>query len=171
MVDQYSVARLWHSAGTASQLAIPGRNRTRQICSSGTGNTDLADVALNRLKGTLAIQADPPAALLIIRGPEFTLTLTNSFGTVESVPTDQYVVEARYRHWQGRQEISVTHNTISNYTFAPQIGVLQLTCNQPNTSFELYGPDNDLVERGVLPSMIDGLPNREVYGDRFQSSK
>lgn len=122
------------------------------------GENQLGDVALNRLKGTLAIQADPPAALLSIRGPEFTLTLTNSFGTVEFVPTDQYVVEARYHHWQGRQEILVTHNATANYTFAPQIGVLQMTCNQLNTSFELYGPDNSLIEHGVLPSMIDGLP-------------
>src|SRR5579862_3630354 len=56
------------------------------------GEHDLGDIDVKRSRGSLAVQADPPALVITIQGPEFTLSLTNSSGTNCLVPTDHYQV-------------------------------------------------------------------------------
>jgi tetratricopeptide (TPR) repeat protein len=122
------------------------------------GPHDLGEIALSRGKGTLAIEASPPAALLTIRGPEFTLTLTNSAGVTTSVPTDRYVIEAIYRHGRQTQELSIFANLIASWRFLPRIGTLQATCNQEGASFQLLRADGQLVQDGELPATVRDVP-------------
>ncbi len=122
------------------------------------GPHDLGEIVLNRGKGTLVIEASPPAALLTIRGPEFTLTLTNSAGVTTSVPTDRYVVEARYRYGRQTQELSVFANLIASWRFLPRIGTLQATCNQEGASFQLLRTDGQLLQDGELPATVRDVP-------------
>jgi len=53
------------------------------------GGHNFGNIDLKRAKGTLSITIDPPAPWLSIQGPEFSVTLTNSTGFSDSVPTDQ----------------------------------------------------------------------------------
>lgn len=122
------------------------------------GTNSLGEIALTRAKGTLAIQSAPPAALLRIRGPEYTLTLTNSAGTTIPVPTDRYTIEARYAHWGETGEVVVSPNMVNSWRFAPRIGDLQVTSSHPESSYRLLKADGQLVEAGELPSMVKDLP-------------
>ena len=59
------------------------------------GDHNFGMIDLKRTMGTLSVTADPPAPFIFIRGPEWSVTLTNSSGLTTSVPTDQYSVESR----------------------------------------------------------------------------
>jgi tetratricopeptide (TPR) repeat protein len=122
------------------------------------GGHNFGNIDLKRAKGTLSIRVDPPAPRLSIQGPEFSVTLTNSTGFSDSVPTDQYTVEAQYRHWQKSQTIAVNENSACNLTIAPKIGALQLACNQSEATFQLLNLDDQLVEAGDFPATIVELP-------------
>src|SRR5665213_2404837 len=71
------------------------------------GEHNLGAIDLKRARGILAVQANPPALVLSIRGPEFNALLTNSLGITSSVPTDLYQIEAKYPHWGQATEVSV----------------------------------------------------------------
>src|SRR5882672_1421269 len=58
------------------------------------GPRDLGEIALVRTMGVLVVIARPTAQQLTVRGPEFSVTLTNTYGITSSVPTDRYVLEA-----------------------------------------------------------------------------
>ena len=58
------------------------------------GEHHLGTIDLKRTMGTLSVTADPPADWLVIRGPEWSVALTNSSGLTKSVPTDVYEIEA-----------------------------------------------------------------------------
>jgi hypothetical protein len=60
------------------------------------GGQNLGTIDLKRAIGTLSVTANPAADWLVIRGPEWSMTLTNSSGLTKSVPTDQYEIEASY---------------------------------------------------------------------------
>jgi hypothetical protein len=122
------------------------------------GEHKLGDINLKRAKGTLTIAANPPAATITVRGPEFAMTLTNSTGTTLLVPTDRYVIEAEYSHWREAGEANVFMNTVGSWTFTPLLCTVRLTCNRAGASFQLLKPDNELVEGGDLPYTIQDLP-------------
>jgi hypothetical protein len=122
------------------------------------GAHDLGQIVLQRSMGTLAIRADPPARQLTIRGPEFELTLTNSGGTTNSVPTDRYLVRAQYLHGQENREVTVFRYAAEAASFAPRLGTVQLTCNQAGASFQVLKAGNELLEAGEFPSMIREVP-------------
>lgn len=122
------------------------------------GKHDLGEMALLRGTGTLSIQSSPPAALLTIRGPEFSVTLTNSAGADLTVPMDRYVVEAKYGHAGETQDVSVYPHLVGSWRFAPRIGALRVTCNQYGASFQLLKADGQLVEEGELPATVKDVP-------------
>jgi len=122
------------------------------------GEHDLGTIDLKRAKGTLAVTADPPAPTLSIHGPEWSVTLKNSSGMTSSVPTDQYVVESRYAHWERADQVSVTAGSTAPWRIAPRMGAVQLSCNHSNTTFQLLTPDDRLLETGEFPSLITELP-------------
>ena len=124
----------------------------------GYGEHNFGQINLQRAKGNLNVQATPPAALLTIRGPEFSLTLSNSSGTNLTVPTDRYTVRAEYTYWKKVEEVSVSPGFAAAANFAPDLGVLKITCNKPNVSFQLKNATGSQVESGKLPSEIAGLP-------------
>lgn len=122
------------------------------------GGHNFGKIALPRVTGRLAVTANPPASRLTIRGPEFSVTLTNSPGFSASVPTDEYLVEAQSRHWQSRQSVSVSKNTPGSLAIAPKLGALQLSCNQSGATFRLLRADNEVVEAGDIPATMVELP-------------
>src|ERR1017187_1807446 len=122
------------------------------------GEHNLGNLVLTRGKGLLAIKANPPAAFIDICGPEFSLKLTNSTGLTTNVPTDRYMVEAQYSHWQQAGEVTVFPNMPGTWNFAPRLGVLQMICSRSGASFQLQRADGRLVEAGEFPSVITELP-------------
>jgi hypothetical protein len=120
-------------------------------------------IDLKRAKGVLAVTVDPPAPRLSIRGPEFSVTLTNSSGLSTSVPTDQYTVEAHYRHCENSQRVTVFANTTTPLTIAPRLGALRLECDQSDTTFQLRNSKDQVMETGYFPVTIVELPEGRYH--------
>jgi len=122
------------------------------------GEHNLGTIDLKRAKGTLTVTADPPAPLLFISGPEWSVTLTNSSGLTTSVPTDQYAVGSRYGHWASADNVTVSAGSTATWRIAPQLGAANLSCNQSDATFQLLTLDNRQIETGGFPALITGLP-------------
>jgi len=122
------------------------------------GEHGLGTIDLKRTMGTLSVTADPPAPFLFIRGPEWSVTLTNSSGLTTTVPTDQYTVESRYAHWGRADNVTVFAGSIASWRIAPRMGAVELSCNHSDTTFQLLTPDDQPVETGEFPSLITELP-------------
>ncbi len=122
------------------------------------GQKDLGNISLGRASATLTLQVDPMARVLSITGSEFTTVLTNSAGMTLSVPTDDYVISARFAHVLQRDNISVALGSPNTLTIAPRFGTLALDCNQAGASFALRSADGRLLETGGFPSRISELP-------------
>jgi hypothetical protein len=122
------------------------------------GEHDLGTIDLKRTKGTLAVTADPPAPILFISGPEWSVTLTNSSGLTTSVPTDQYTVGSRYAHWESADNVTVNAGLTATWRIAPRLGAVKFSCNQSDATFQLLTLDNRQIETGEFPSLIRELP-------------
>jgi hypothetical protein len=122
------------------------------------GEHNFGTIDLKRTMGTLSVSADPPAPILVIRGPEWAVTLTNSSGLTQLVPTDAYYVEADYPQWSKNYSATVFANQTTAYSFAPHFGALQLGCNQPDATYQLQAADGRLISNGSLPVTVAGLP-------------
>jgi hypothetical protein len=122
------------------------------------GEHNLGTIDLKRTMGTLSVSADPPADWLIIRGPEWSVTLTNSSGLTQSVPTDAYIIEAGYPHSRQNNSANVFANQTTPFTIAPHFGGLKLNCNQSDATFQLQAADGQLVSDGILPATVSELP-------------
>ena len=122
------------------------------------GEHHLGRINLKRSKGTLVITANPPAGLITIQGPEFSVRLTNSAGLTTNIPTDRYTVEAQYVHWQQTQEATVYSMGAWTCPFAPRLGTVELSCNQSGASFQVADRSGKLVEAGDLPATIPEVP-------------
>lgn len=122
------------------------------------GDHNLGKIALKRARGTLVIEANPPAPLLTIRGSEFERQLIKSSGTNFSVPTDHYFVKAEYPHWSKVQEALIPQGGSSTTRFAPPLGSLEVTSSHPETAFRLLGSDGQTIESGNLPCTLADLP-------------
>ena len=127
------------------------------------GGLDLGSVDLKRSVGTLSLAADPPADGLRIRGPEWSVSLTNSCGVTDSVPTDAYEISVVYPHWRKSYEITIYAGETAPLTVAPHFGGLELTCNQSDAAFELQAVDGQTVSQGVLPATVTGLPAGDYF--------
>jgi hypothetical protein len=122
------------------------------------GENDLGQIALERATGQLAVRAAPAAPVLTIRGSEFSITLTNTLGHTSSVPTDSYVVEARYRYWQRRETIMVQAGETMRHSIAPKLGTLHIEASHADTTFELRDDKGRQLDSGSLPVMLAELP-------------
>ncbi len=122
------------------------------------GAHDFGVIDLKRAKGTLTITANPPASVLFIQGPEYSVALSNSPGTSVVVPTDAYEIRAQYPHWTWNQKIQVMSGIASPVTIAPKFGVLELSCNQIGATYELSDVNGNFVQSGDLPASIPDLP-------------
>lgn len=149
----------WH------QLALthPKGNRFATNLFVWYGERNLGKIVMARAQGTLVLSATPVAQRLVIRGPEFSTTLTNSSGFNSLVPTDRYVVEATYRYWQDATAVEVSKDTTATYRFAPRFGSLSIEASHPDISFVLRKADGTLMETGQLPTTIVGLPEASDY--------
>jgi len=144
----------WHTLS----LAIPKAESLSTNLFIWYGWHDLGQIPLKRAMGTLAIQANPPAWLITIAGPEYSTTLTNTPGITVSVPTDDYTVSVQYTHWDDAQTLTVAPNDTVRRTFDPHFGTLQLSCNRSNASFQLFVGNDRFIEGGEFPDMIPDLP-------------
>jgi hypothetical protein len=122
------------------------------------GEHNLGTIDLKRTKGILAVTADPPAPLLSIRGPEWSVTLRNSSGLTTNIPTDQYAVESRYAHWDSADEVAVFAGSTATWRIAPRLGAVKLSCNHSDATFQFLTLDDRQVEAGEFPSLITELP-------------
>jgi hypothetical protein len=122
------------------------------------GAHNFGTIGLKRTMGILAVTTDPPADSLVIRGPEWSVALTNSSGLTKSVPTDVYEIEAEYPRWQKKNEANVFANQTTPCNIAPHFGGLQLGGNQSDATFQLQAADGQLVSDGKLPVTLTGLP-------------
>jgi len=122
------------------------------------GEHNLGTIDLKRTMGTLSVTADPPAPFIFIRGPEWSVTLTNSSGLTQSVPTDQYTVESRYTHWDRTDNVTVFAGSTASRPIAPRFGAVQLSCNQSDATFQLLTLDDRQEEAGGFPDLITQLP-------------
>jgi tetratricopeptide (TPR) repeat protein len=122
------------------------------------GDHNFGTIDLKRTMGTLSVTANPPAPFIFIRGPEWSVTLTNSSGLTQSVPTDQYTVESRYAHWGRADDVTVFAGTTAAWPIAPRLGAVQLSCNQSDATFQLLTLDGGQEEAGGFPKLITELP-------------
>jgi hypothetical protein len=122
------------------------------------GEHNFGRIDLKRAKGILDIHANPPAALLIIQGPEFQVTLTNSTGITSSVPTDNYSVEADYLHSRETRQITVTPNLPAQVTINARFGTVQMVCNRSNAMFQVLKAGGELLEAGEFPATLRDVP-------------
>ena len=122
------------------------------------GGHDFADLSLTRAQGTLKVTAIPPAQTITISGPEYSFILTNTSGLTSAVPTDEYVVEVQYEHWQKRQEVQVMDGQTAVQEFAVKMGVLRLEASNGDVSYELRNGNRERLSVGSLPATITGLP-------------
>ena len=122
------------------------------------GGRNFGGITLVRAQGTLVVSADPPAPRLTIRGPELSLSLTNSTGITSSVPTDRYVIEAQYSHWRDRQEVTVRSGSTESQRFAPKFGAMRIEANRPDVAFVLRNAEGETVWQGSTPVLLGELP-------------
>ena len=122
------------------------------------GAQNLGTIDLKRTMGTLSVSANPPADWLVIRGPEWSVTLTNSSGLTQSVPTDEYEIEAGYPRWRKISVATVFANQTTPFNIAPHFGALNLGCNQADATFQLQMADGRAFADGLLPFTITGVP-------------
>jgi hypothetical protein len=122
------------------------------------GEHNYGQINLKRAKGPLEVHVNPPADLLVIRGPEFQVILTNSRGMTSSVPTDNYSVEADYLHSRETRQITVTPNLSGQVRINARFGTVQMVCNQSNALFQVLKPDGNLLEAGEFPATLRDVP-------------
>jgi hypothetical protein len=125
------------------------------------GVTDLGQIALERATGTLIVKATPQAQRIEIRGPEFSVTLTNTSGLTSVVPTDPYVIEASYKYWRQQNEVTVFADQSTVEDYAPKLGTLRLEVSHPDAEYQLVGSDRRLIDAGKLPTTLGELPEGE----------
>jgi hypothetical protein len=124
------------------------------------GRHDMGTIDLKRAKGMLNVRADPPAPLLLIEGPEYSVALTNSAGINKLVPTDEYTVSAQYEHWENSASAKVFTNIVGQVEFTPKFGVLELTCSQSEASFQVNTLNGAPIQTGDFPALIRNLPDK-----------
>lgn len=122
------------------------------------GENELGQIAQERATGMLAVNATPAAHLLTIRGPEFSVILTNTTGITSSVPTDDYVIEARYKYWQRQETVAVLAGYTVPQSFAPKLGTLHIETSHADATYELHDDQGKWLNFGSLPATIPGLP-------------
>ena len=122
------------------------------------GERNLEAIPLERATGVLSLQSQPAARRLTIRGPEFSVVLTNTTGLISNVPTDRYVIEAQFKHTNQSVTIEVSSGLTANQSFVPALGEANIACNQEGASFELLTGGGRLLEQGTAPATVTEIP-------------
>ncbi|MEI6075167.1 MAG: PEGA domain-containing protein [Verrucomicrobiota bacterium] len=122
------------------------------------GPHDLGTIDLKRTMSVLSLVVKPPAAELYIHGPELNLTLTNTPGMTSSVPTDLYVIMARYAHWSQSDNVLVAPGSPASWQIAPRLGAVSIDCNQADATGQLLQSDGLSVVAGAFPYAVTELP-------------
>ena len=120
----------WHRIGSGDKISLGSHRFTisEPKAESFTtnffawyGRHDFGRINLKREVGTLNVTAEPAARMIVITGPEFSLTLNDSTGTNLLVPTDRYRVGAQYARWSNARDYDVTAGNTTSCNFAPQL--------------------------------------------------
>ena len=122
------------------------------------GAQNFGNIDLKRTMGTLVVNANPPAPVLSIHGPEFDVELTNSPGMTSSVPTDRYVIMSRYAHWSRSDEASVSSGMTTTWPISPRLGAAQITCNEADATGQFLQADGQVIETVTFPYSIRQVP-------------
>ncbi len=122
------------------------------------GENELGQIILERATGTLIVKANPKAPHVEIRGPEFSLTLSNTAGVTLAVPTDKYVIEATYAHWRQRDEVTVDAEQSTTQNFAPKLATLRIEASHADVVYQLLTDKERWMDAGNLPTTIYELP-------------
>lgn len=122
------------------------------------GEYNLGTVQLERTTGTLALLTRPVVHRLTIRGPEFSLVLTNTTGLTSAVPTDSYVIEAQFKHIRQSETVPVLADSLATRELMPKLAAVHVTCNQGAATFELMAADGRSLEQGTTPAMLTEIP-------------
>ena len=117
------------------------------------GEHNLGDIALTRQKGMVSVEANPPAGLLTIRGPEISAAWTNSPGITVAVPTDVYQVKARWANYEQTEQVTVPNDGRGSLRFAPSLGNVTLESDPPGAT--VIGTSGD--ELGTTPLALKEL--------------
>ncbi len=137
------------------------------------GDNELGQIVLERATGMLAVNARPAAHTLTIRGPEFSLTLTNTPGITSAVPTDQYIIEATYKYWHHREEVTVLTGDTASQSFTPKLGMLRIEASHADATYQLRDAKGTRLEFGSLPATLPELPegNYELTARRKRDQR
>lgn len=122
------------------------------------GERNLAEIPLERTTGVLSLHSQPAARRLTIRGPDFSVVLTNTTGLTSAVPTDRYVIEAQFKHTNRSATVEVSSGLTANQSFLPALGEANIACNQEGASFELHTAGGRLLEYGTAPVTVAEIP-------------
>ena len=117
------------------------------------GEHNLGEIALTRQKGMVSVEANPPAGVLTIRGPEISAAWTNSPGTTVSVPTDVYQVKARWANYEQTEQVTVPNDGSGSVRFAPPLGNVTLESDPAGAT--VIGTSGD--ELGTTPLVLKEL--------------
>lgn len=137
------------------------------------GENELGQIMLERATGMLAVNATPAARWLTIRGPEFSVTLTNTSGITSAVPTDQYVIEATYKYWHHREDVTVLAGYTVPQSFTPKLGMLRIEASHADATYQLRDDKGTRLEFGSLPATLPELPegNYQLTGSRKRDQR
>ena len=122
------------------------------------GGSDFGQFNLHRSVGHLKVQSTTPVARLSIIGHDFSTELKEVPASALEVPTDSYKIVATYPHWSLIKAVVVGDGATAACSFEPQFGALAFTCNFENAIFRILDPDNKIVESGLVPATVTGLP-------------
>jgi tetratricopeptide (TPR) repeat protein len=122
------------------------------------GGKDLGAISLARTTGTLNVKASPMARVVRVSGADYTKTFVNVGTLTQQVPVDQYQVEATFaRGLTENQTVNVQPGQFANCNFAPPFGTIQITANQPDTTYTLFDNQDNRVATGTLPANEENL--------------
>jgi len=122
------------------------------------GENELGQIELERAQGTLVVSATPAAQRIVIRGPEFSVVLTNSAGITSSVPTDAYVIEASSKYWRRQEEVVVRADANTTRDYALKLASLRIEASHADIAYQLFTDKESWIDAGRLPTTINELP-------------
>lgn len=122
------------------------------------GRNDLGEISLSRATGSLVIDTKPAAKRISVTGQEWSTVLTNSTGLTSSVPTDNYVIEAYYEHFQERHEVRVAAASPAVLRVTPNFGTITIQADTSNAFYQILSSEDRVVEEGAVPATISDVP-------------
>lgn len=125
------------------------------------GRNDLGDIPLRWQRGTLALQVQPIAEPLELRGPHYQTVLKGSAGLTSSVPVGKYEITPQRGRYLLRREVTVTAGTTSEASLRFEYGGVSFSTDPPgaviqNVAGERLG-ETPLILAEVKPGHRKGF--------------